>query len=204
MWELDDKDGWALKNWCFWTVVLERTLDSSLVCKEVKPVNPKGTQPWIFIGRTDADAPILWSPGVTNWLIRKDPDAEKDWKQEEKGMTEDKIVGSCHQLNSYEFASSVRRWRTGKPGVLQSLGSQRVGWNWATKQVPLKMRNVNVIIMHWHPSLKEDYVLQSYTGNAHIITLIKCKIYICQILKFLRTLKVNTYTNSLSFLHMRT
>ena len=202
MWALDHKEGWVLKNWCFWTVV-SKTLDSSVDCKQIKPVDPKGNQPWIFIGRTDAEAPILWSPGVRNWLISKDPDAEKDWKQEEKGTTEDKIVGSCHQLNRHEFASSVRWCRTGKTGVLHPRGSQRVGCDWATEQrVPLKMRYMNVIIMHWHPSPKEDYILQRYTGNVYIITFIKCKMLYMSNSKIF-TLKVNPYTNSLSFLYMR-
>ena len=91
--EMDNKKGWALKNWCLRTLVLEKTLESPLDCKEIKPVNPKGNQPWIFIGRTNAEAPILWPPDVRSWLIRKDPDAGKDWRQEENGMTEDKIVG---------------------------------------------------------------------------------------------------------------
>ena len=92
MWELDYKESWALKNWCFWSVVLEKTLESPLDCKEIKPVNSKGNQSWIFIGRTDAEAeaPILWLPDAKNWLIWKDPDAGKDWKQEEKGKG-----GSC-------------------------------------------------------------------------------------------------------------
>ena len=85
MWELDYKENWALKNWCFWTVVLEETFQSPLDCKEIQPVNPKGNQSWIFIGRTDAEAPILWPLDVKNWLIRKDPDAGKDRRQEEKG-----------------------------------------------------------------------------------------------------------------------
>ena len=94
-WELDYKASWASKNWCFWTVVLEKTLESPLDCKEIQPVNPKGNQPWIFIGNTDAEAetPILWPPDVKNWLIGKDPDAGKDWQWEEKGMTEDETVG---------------------------------------------------------------------------------------------------------------
>ena len=87
MWDLDCKESWALKNWCFWTVVLEKTLDSPLAFKEIKPVNSKGNQSWIFIGRTDAEAPILWPPDAKNWLIWKDPDAGKDWRQERKGMT---------------------------------------------------------------------------------------------------------------------
>ena len=91
IWELDYKERWALKNWCFWAVVLEKTLESPLDCKEIQPVHPKGDQSWIFIGRTEADAetPILWPPDVKNWLIGKDPKAGKDWRQEEKGTTED-------------------------------------------------------------------------------------------------------------------
>ena len=105
MWESDHKESWALKNWCFWTVVLEKTLESPLDCKEITPVHPKGNQPWIFIGRTDAEAetPILWPPDAKNWLIGKDPDAGKDWRQEEKGMTEDEMVGWHHRLNGHEF-----------------------------------------------------------------------------------------------------
>ena len=100
MWELDYKESWAPKNWCFWTVVLEMTLESPLDCKEIQPAHPKGNQSWIFIGRTDAEAetPILWPPDAKNWLIRKDPDGGKDWKWEEKGMTKDETVGWHHQL----------------------------------------------------------------------------------------------------------
>ena len=103
MWELDYKESWAPKNWCFGTVVLEKTLESSLDCKEIKPVHPKGNQSWIFIERTDAEAktPILWPPDGKNWLIWKDTDAGKDWKWEEKGMTEDKMV--YRWLNEQEF-----------------------------------------------------------------------------------------------------
>ena len=99
------KEGWVPKNWCFWIVVLEETLESALDCKEIKPVHPKGNQSWIFIGRTDAEteAPILWPPAVKSWLIGKDPDAGKDWKQEEKGMTEDERVGWHHRLNEHQF-----------------------------------------------------------------------------------------------------
>ena len=93
MGELDHKEGWVLKNWCFLTVVLEKNLESPLNCKEIKPVNPEGNQSWIFIGRTDAEAPILWPPDMKSWLIGKDPDAGKDWGQEEKGMTEDEVLG---------------------------------------------------------------------------------------------------------------
>ena len=105
MWELDYKESWAQKNCSFWTVVLEKTLESSLECKEIQPVNPKGNQSWIFTRRTDAEAetPILWPPDVKNGLIWKDPDAGKDWRHEKKGMTEDEIVGWHHWLDGHEF-----------------------------------------------------------------------------------------------------
>ena len=105
MWELEYKENWAVKNWCFWTVVLEKTFESPLDCKEIQPANPKGNQSWIFIGRTDAEAetPILWPPDVKNWLIWKDLDAGKDWRQEEKGRTEDEMVGWHHWHNGHEF-----------------------------------------------------------------------------------------------------
>ena len=105
MWELDYKESWVPKNGYFWTVVLEKTLESPLGCKEIKPIHSKGNQSWIFIGRTDVEveAPIFWPPDVKNWLIWKDPDAGKDWGQEEKGTTEDEMVGWHHQLNGHEF-----------------------------------------------------------------------------------------------------
>ena len=104
LWELDYKESWAPMNWCFSTVVLEKTFESPLDCKEIQPVHPKGNKSWIFIGRTDveADTPILWPPDVKNWLIGKDPDPGKDWRQEEKGMTEDEMVGWHHRLNGHE------------------------------------------------------------------------------------------------------
>ena len=105
MWELDHKEGWALKNWYFQTVVLKKTFESPLDCKEIKQVHPNGNQPWIFIERTDAEAeaPILWPPDVKSWLIGKDPDAGKDWGQEEKGVAEDEMVGWHHRLSGHEF-----------------------------------------------------------------------------------------------------
>ena len=104
MWELDHKESWAPKNWCFWTVVLEKTLESPLDCKEIQPVHPKGNKSWIFIGRNDAEAeaPILWPPDAKNWLIGKDPEAGRDWRQEDKEMTEDEMVGWHHWLNGHE------------------------------------------------------------------------------------------------------
>ena len=105
MWELDYKENWALKIWCFWTVVLEKTLESPLDCKEIKPAHPKGDQSWVFIGRTDVEAeiPVLWPPDAKNWLFGKDSDAGKGWRWEEKGTTEDEIVGWHHQPNEHEF-----------------------------------------------------------------------------------------------------
>ena len=105
MWELDYKESWALKNWCFWIVVLKKTLESPLDCKEIQPVNPTGNQSWILIGRIGAEAetPILWPPDAKNWVIGKDPDAGKDWRLEEKSITENKMIGWHHQLDGHEF-----------------------------------------------------------------------------------------------------
>ena len=105
MWQLDSKESWALKNWCFWSVVLEKTLESPMDCKEIKSANPKGNQPWIFIWRTDvkAEALTLWPLDVKSWLVRKDPDAGNDWGQEEKRATEDEMVGWHHWLNGHDF-----------------------------------------------------------------------------------------------------
>ena len=104
MWELDSKESWVQKNWCFWTLVLEKTLESPLDCKEIQPVHLKGNGSWVFIGRTDVEteAPILWPPDAKSWFIWKDPDVGKDWRQEEKGMTEDEMVRRHHRLNGRE------------------------------------------------------------------------------------------------------
>ena len=136
MWELDHKESWAPKNWCFWTEVLEKTLESPLDSKEIRPVHPKGNQCWIFIGRTDAKAEptILWPPDLKNWLGGKDPYAGKNWRQEQKGMTED-WDGWMESLTQWTWiwVNSGSWWWTGRPGVLQSMGSQRVRYNWATE-----------------------------------------------------------------------
>ena len=116
-WELNCEENWAPKNWCVWTVVLEKTLESPLDCKEIKPVNPKGNEPWIFTGRTHAEAPILWPPEVKNWLSGKYPDAGKDWRWEEKGTTEDEMVGWHHWHDRHEF-----EW-------LQELVMDREAWH---------------------------------------------------------------------------
>ena len=124
MWGLDYKESWMPKNWWFWNVVLEKTLESPLDCKEIQPVNPKGDQSWIVIGRTDAEAetPILWPPHAKTWLIGKDSDAGRDWGQEEKGTTEDEMAGWHHQLDGHEFG-----WT---PGV----GDGQRGDSWGHKE----------------------------------------------------------------------
>ena len=128
MWELDYKESWAPKNWCFWTVVLEKTFESPLECKEIQQVHPKEKQSWIFIGRTDAKAetPILWPPDAKNWHIRKDPDAGKDWGQEEKGTTEDEMAGWHHPLDGHEFEQA--------PGAGDGEGSLACCSPWSQKE----------------------------------------------------------------------
>ena len=128
MWELDYKESWAPENWCFWSVVLEKTLESPLDCKEIQPVHPKGNQSWIFFGRTDAEAktPILWPPDAKSWLIWKDSDAGKDWGQEEKSTTEDEMVGWHPWLNGHEF-----EWA---PGVGNGQGGLAYCSPWSHKE----------------------------------------------------------------------
>ena len=135
MWELDYKESWVLKNWCFWTVVLEKSLESPLDCKEIQPVHPKGNQPLIFIGRTDAEteALILWPLDEKNQLNGKDPGAEKDWRWEEKGMTEDEMVGWYHQLNGHEFDK------------FQELVMDREAW----RAVVLEVTNSQTCLRDW-------------------------------------------------------
>ena len=137
MWELDCEESWVPKNWCFWTVALEKTLESPLDRKEIQPVHPKGAQSWVFIGRTDVEAeiPILRPPHVKSWLIRKDPDAGKDWGQEEKG-TDDRGWDGWMASPAWwtrVWVDSRCWWWTGRPGVLWFMGLQRVGHDWATE-----------------------------------------------------------------------
>ena len=140
--KLYHKESWAPKNRCFWTVVLEKTLESPLDCKEIQPVNPKENQSWIFIGRTDAEAetPILWPPDVKNWLTGKDPDAGKDWGQEEKGTTEDEMIGRHQSLNGYEF-----EWA---PGVHDGQGSLACCSPWGCKESNMTKR-LNWTELNW-------------------------------------------------------
>ena len=137
MWELNHKEDWALKNWCFQIVSLEKTLESPLDCREIKPVNPKGNQPWILIGRTDAEieTPILWPPDAKSWLIGNYPDPGKDWKQKEKGMAENKMVERHQWVNGHEFDQTPEDSEGQKePGMLQFMGSQRVRHELVTEQ----------------------------------------------------------------------
>ena len=152
MWALNYKESWAPKNWCFWTV-LEKTLESPLDCKESQPVHPKGDQSWVFIGRTDAEAetPILWPNDVKNWLIWKDPDAEKDWGQEEKGTTEDEMVAWHHWLDGHEFEQAL--------GVGDRQGSLACCSPWSRKELDTTERlnwteqpNRNKIVKDSEPS----------------------------------------------------
>jgi len=130
----DHKESCAPKNWCFWTVVLQKTLEGPLDCKEIQPVHPKGDQFWIFIGWTDVEAetPILWPPDAKSWLTWKDPDVGKDCRQKEKGTTEDEMVKMASPTQwTWVWVNSGSWWWTGRPGVLQFMGLQRVGHDWA-------------------------------------------------------------------------
>ena len=138
MWELDCEGSWELKNWCLWTVVLEKTLESPLDCKEIQAVNPKGNQSWIFIERTGAEAPVLWPPDAKSWLIRKDPDAIEDWGARGEGDNRgwDGWMASLTRWTRV-WVNSGSWWWTGRPGMLWFMGSQRVGHDWATELIKL-------------------------------------------------------------------
>ena len=144
MWQLDCEESWAPKNWCFWTVVLEKTLESPLDHKEIQPVHPKGDQSWVFIGRTDAEAetPIFWPPHAMGWLIGKDPDAGRDWGQKEKGTTEGEMDGWHHRLNTHGFEWTL--------GVGDGQGGLVCCSSWGRKELDttewLNWAELNIII----------------------------------------------------------
>ena len=156
MCELDHKEGWESKNWCFQIVVLEKTLESPLNSKDIKPTNPEGNQPWIFTGRTDAGAPILWLANSKNWLIQKDPDIGKDWMQEEKGMTEDEMVGWHHLVNRHEFGQT--------PGDSEGQGSLECCRPWGQKESDLETEEVCYQHSNWI-NLPKWKVPKIYSGK---------------------------------------
>ena len=158
MWELDCEESWGLKNWCFWTVVLEKILESSLDCKEIQPVHSEGDESWVFIGRTDvkAETPIFWPPHTKSWLIGKDSDARWDWGQEEKGTTEDEMIGWHHQLDAHEFV-----WT---PGVGNGQGGLACCDSWGCKESDMlsDWTELNWTLASSLPKLLEKISVKSY------------------------------------------
>ena len=168
MWELDNKEGWAPKNWHFQNVVLEKTLESPLDIKVIKPVNPKRNQPWIFIGRTDdeAETPVLWPPDAKNWLTGKDPDAGKDWRQEEKGATEGEMFGWHHGLDGHEFEQAL--------GVVDRQGLACCS-PWGRKESDMTERlNNNNSKINIPKSIASLYICSNYKTYIWIDVSLKC------------------------------
>jgi len=182
MWELDHKESWVPKNWCFWTVVLDKTLESPLDCMEIQPVNPKGNQSWIFIGRTDdeAEALILWLPDTRSWFTRKDPDDWKDWRQEEKGMTEDEVVGWHLWCDGCEFEQAL--------GVGDAQGGLQCCSSWGCKEWDMT-EQPNWIHSHTYPEkIFSKMDMEQWTGSklgkeyvkavyCHPAYLLQCRIH---------------------------
>ena len=175
MWELDYKENWAPKNWCFWTTVLEKTRESLLDCKEIQPVHPKGNQSWIFIGRADAEAetPILWPPDVKSQLIWKDPDAGTDWGQEEKGTTEDEMAGWHHRLDGHEL-SELREmvmdreaWRAAKSRT------QLSNWTELSTVILVPIFPMRIIVAISCPCLpsSSNHTASDQQTQTHVVTL---------------------------------
>ena len=182
MWELDYKESWVPKNWCFWTVVLEKTLEHLLDCKEIQPFNPKGNEYWIFIGRTDVEAetPIFWPPDVKSWLIGKDSDVGKDRRQEEKGATENEMTGWHHQLDAW-WESLRNWWWTGKPGMLKSMYSEldMTEWlNWTELACTLVMGtfySIQVILHKVFKKINKVQLHDIWLGNDFLDMTLKHK-----------------------------
>ena len=180
MWELDYKESWAPKNQCFWTVVLEKTLESPLDCREIQPVHPKGNHSWIFTGRTDVEAetPILWPPDAKNWLIGKDPDAGKDWRWEEKGTTEDEMVGWYHQLNGHVFEYTLEVGNgqgglgcCGSPGHKESFTTEWL--NWTDHHLQLHHIDRGLLFIRCPPRIIWPKILQWSPWNFFSFLLMK-------------------------------
>ena len=173
MWELDCEESWAPKNWCFWTMVWEKTLESALDYKEIQPVHSKGGQSWVFFGRTDAKAetPILWPPHVKSWLIGKDPDAGRDWGQEEKGTTEYVMAGWHHQLDGHEF-----EWI---PGVGDGQGGLVCCNSWGRKELDMtEWLNWTELYWSWEtPLIFRGYISKAQNGKTTIY--IHCHLFSC-------------------------
>ena len=199
MWELDYKESWVSKNWCFWTVVLEKTLESPLDCKEIQPVYPKRNQSWIFIGRTDAEAetPILWPPYVKNWLIGKDPDAVKDWGQEEKGTTEDEMVGWHHRLNGHEFEYA--------PGVGDGQGGLACCSPWSHKELDtpewLNWTDCTFWYQIWNASVWPWIVISWIINISNLLS--ACFLPVYQVLYMNYVIWSSQYTNDVHFFFNR-
>ena len=173
MWELDHKEGWVRKAWCLWTVVLEKTLESPLASKEIKAVNPKGNQPWIFMRRTDteAKAPILWLPVTKSWLIRKDPDAGKDWRQEEKGTKEDQMVGWHRQLNAHEFEQTPGDSKEqGSVVRCSQWGCKELGMTWWLNNSTTKTKTAQIIMETCQKNKEDRQMLFLFASSMMIWT----------------------------------